>query len=488
VESGRSVSYTYDASSRLKTAQTTGSTNYPAWGLSWDYDRFGNRKNQNVTLGTGPSAQLDISDTTNRIYTTGFSYDAAGNLTNDNLNTYTYDAENRLTRVGTDLSHTDFTFDGVGLRVKKYGPAGDAPPCQGCPPIPSRVYIFLGTKVVAEYLNGTLNTEYIYAGSQLLATLDSSGTPTFAHPDHLSARVFTDTTGTSVGSRAHYPFGEVWYETGSVDKWKFTSYERDGETGLDYAMFRFDSTRLGRFQTPDPLAGYLIDPQTHNRYAYVRNDPINTIDPLGLTFVITPPPTTWASTLPPWWNPFLPMYTMKVTVEKSYLPTGSDPSDALWAAGGGSGGGKKIEPFIDGTEDTSRGGGGQPKRRPNQAGYLQPACEQGGMNPQTCYDDCVKQAWENYQADIGDVLRTGTIGTWTVEGIGLGVTILGGVLVNPPVFVTGVGIMIIGGSKEHEAGSKNELAVATREQKLDECDRKYPNAPRKDRGQRGKDP
>jgi YD repeat-containing protein len=32
VESGRSVSYTYDAWHRLKTAETTGSTNFPAWG------------------------------------------------------------------------------------------------------------------------------------------------------------------------------------------------------------------------------------------------------------------------------------------------------------------------------------------------------------------------------------------------------------------------------------------------------------------------
>ncbi len=41
-EAGRSVSYTYDALHRLKTAVTTGSANYPQWGLSWTYDRYGN--------------------------------------------------------------------------------------------------------------------------------------------------------------------------------------------------------------------------------------------------------------------------------------------------------------------------------------------------------------------------------------------------------------------------------------------------------------
>jgi len=27
------------------------------------------------------------------------------------------------------------------------------------------------------------------------------------------------------------PYGETWYETAPLDKWKFTTYERDSETG-----------------------------------------------------------------------------------------------------------------------------------------------------------------------------------------------------------------------------------------------------------------
>ncbi len=148
------------------------------------------------------------------------------------------------------------------------------------------MYIFSGSKVIAEYPNGGAPTaptrEYIYAGSQLVASLTSSGTPTYAHPDQLSARVFTDSTGTKIGERGHLPFGEVRYDTLAADKWKFTSYERDSESGLDYAMFRFDSTRLGRFMTPDPLGGYATNPQSLNRYSYVQNDPVNSVDPLGL--------------------------------------------------------------------------------------------------------------------------------------------------------------------------------------------------------------
>ncbi|MFQ5874394.1 MAG: hypothetical protein ACE5JL_11415, partial [Dehalococcoidia bacterium] len=52
VEAGRTVTYTYDALGRLKTAVTNGSVPYPQWGLSWTYDRYGNRTAQTVTAGT----------------------------------------------------------------------------------------------------------------------------------------------------------------------------------------------------------------------------------------------------------------------------------------------------------------------------------------------------------------------------------------------------------------------------------------------------
>ncbi|MGH9758223.1 MAG: RHS repeat-associated core domain-containing protein, partial [Candidatus Acidiferrales bacterium] len=76
-----------------------------------------------------------------------------------------------------------------------------------------------------------------------------------------------------------YPFGESWYETGTTTKLKFTSYERDGESGNDYALARSYENRLGRFSATDPLAGAAGNPQSLNRYSYVGNDPIDEADP-----------------------------------------------------------------------------------------------------------------------------------------------------------------------------------------------------------------
>src|SRR5437773_1655476 len=143
------------------------------------------------------------------------------------------------------------------------------------------LYVYSGSKPIVEYVNGSLSKEYIYSGSGLLATL-SSGSTTYHHPDHLSNRAETDASGTVTRSFGHAPFGEKWYETGTADKSKFTTYERDAESGLDYAQFRYLASGQGRFMSADLLAGRLHAPQSLNRYSYVLNDPVNLIDPLGL--------------------------------------------------------------------------------------------------------------------------------------------------------------------------------------------------------------
>lgn len=240
------------------------------------YDRYGNRLNQTLTAGSGYSGSVTVDATTNRIVqTTGttYAYDANGNMTSDNLNTIVYDAENHATSSGGSLGSGTYTYDGNGLRVKKV--SGST----------TTVYIFSGSKVIAEYDNGTASStpsrEYVYGGSALLAKIDSSGTK-YYHQDHLSNRLVTSSTGATVAQVGHFPFGESWYNA-TNDKLVFTSYERDAESGNDYAQARTYSSRLGRFSSPDPIAGSTGDPQTLNRYSYARNLPSLMTDPTGMS-------------------------------------------------------------------------------------------------------------------------------------------------------------------------------------------------------------
>jgi len=62
----------------------------------------------------------------------------------------------------------------------------------------------------------------------------------------------------------------------------FNTYNRDSN-GSDEAMFRRYNRWHSRFDQPDPHSGSfdLSDPQSFNRYTYVKNDPINFNDPTG---------------------------------------------------------------------------------------------------------------------------------------------------------------------------------------------------------------
>src|SRR5208337_3785316 len=122
MDNGRSASYTYDALNRLSTAVTAGSAGYPQWGLSWTYDRYGNRKAQTVTAGTAPPSSLSFDATRNQINSTGYTYDKNGNLTVEPLSSnynYTYDAENRLVGFSSGSASGTYAFDGNSLRVQK---------------------------------------------------------------------------------------------------------------------------------------------------------------------------------------------------------------------------------------------------------------------------------------------------------------------------------------------------------------------------------
>jgi len=122
----------------------------------------------------------------------------------------------------------------------------------------------------------------------------------------------------------YYPFGgdRVAYDSLNnpntrwwlMNRMKFTGLWRDDETGLDHTLYRKYSSTLGRWLSPDPMAGSIMNPQSLNRYAYVMNNPVNFIDPLGLDecmtgadgqqYCIDVPPigsTTWAPMPPATW-------------------------------------------------------------------------------------------------------------------------------------------------------------------------------------------
>jgi RHS repeat-associated protein len=128
---------------------------------------------------------------------------------------------------------------------------------------------------------------YIYAGGKLLAERTPDGNLYWLHTNHLgnSSRM-TDQNGTMVYRGEFDPYGNLVYEWGlaGLNTRKFTGYERDSNTGLDYANARMYGAGRGRFIQPDPIGLKAVDPkrpQSLNRYAYALNDPVNITDVSG---------------------------------------------------------------------------------------------------------------------------------------------------------------------------------------------------------------
>src|SRR5271156_911810 len=69
----------------------------------------------------------------------------------------------------------------------------------------------------------------------------------------LGAPANTNSSGADVGEQGTYPFGESWYNNNTTSNWVYTSYERDAESGDDYALARSYANTNGRFLSPDPL-------------------------------------------------------------------------------------------------------------------------------------------------------------------------------------------------------------------------------------------
>jgi RHS repeat-associated protein len=64
---------------------------------------------------------------------------------------------------------------------------------------------------------------------------------------------------------------------------RFTQYERDSETSLDFAGARYYASAQGRFTGPDNFLNdtLVVDPQSWNLYAFARNNPLKFTDPTG---------------------------------------------------------------------------------------------------------------------------------------------------------------------------------------------------------------
>jgi YD repeat-containing protein len=326
-------SYSYDDHNRLDTS----SGSFGAF--DYAYDLVGNKASQSID---GATEAFSYEPNSNRMNAANAPVvlDANGNTTGLRGMTLGYTADNRLKSVNTGVA---FEYDGLGQRASKKSTAPGAAGAAGWYQTAVFLYGQNGQLLAELGPSGKVIKEYIYMNAQPLAMLvhkpdsgenflhgdmdgdgsisvedylvwyinlfnvgDVSGDVTgdgilttddtnvvvncalvqgsceaasyastlyYIHNDHLGTpKMLTDTSGTPVWRSVARPFGKATVND---------DVDGDGErvTFNLRQPGQYYDRETGRYITSDPigLAGGI------NIYAYVENNPLNYVDPLGLS-------------------------------------------------------------------------------------------------------------------------------------------------------------------------------------------------------------
>ncbi len=216
-----------------------------------------------------------LNETNKNAY--GMIYDNNGNLISGFGLNYSYNNFNQLENINNSVNGTlisEYLYDHEGNRVRKikYSDGGN-----------TTTYYFDNFVQIVNS-SGVFNETYYYYYDKLVGKKDNNGNIFYYHPDHLgSTTLITDNNGNVVFDLQYEPFGKLILD--SNERYTYTGHELDPESDLIYAGARYYNPEIGKFIQPDNIIGDIYDPQSLNKYTYVRNNPYNHIDPEGEWFV-----------------------------------------------------------------------------------------------------------------------------------------------------------------------------------------------------------
>jgi RHS repeat-associated protein len=258
--------YTYDAVDRL-----TGVANFEIPTESYSYDAVDNRtaSHLSATYGYQP-----VNKMTNTVTTT-YGYDSNGNLISKSdasgTTTYTFNEENQLTQVAPPSGLiVNYRYDGLGRRIQRTTSVGG-----------NERYVYDGHEALidlnADWSIATTYFNDLGIDNHLRQTSATTGVSYFL-TDHLgSTSALADTAANVVEQLSFDSFGN---RSGtSRTRYGYAGRERDPDTGMLYYRARFYDPQLGRFLNEDPIG---VSSGQINFFAYVGNNPVNSVDPMGL--------------------------------------------------------------------------------------------------------------------------------------------------------------------------------------------------------------
>jgi RHS repeat-associated protein len=280
--------YEYDAAGNFQTVRHV--ANGGSWTRGYEYGadsplETGRKSNRltGTTLGNG----LNRTET--------YAYDEHGNTTAmPHLPSLSWDFADRLAGIGLVGGTASYVYDAAGQRVRKVIASSDGTRRS------DRLYLG-GLEIYREFDTAghlTLRRESLHVldDKQQIALVETETTkdgnpvntpvPLQRHQlgNHLgSASVELAADGALISYEEYHPYGTTAFQAGrsaaetSLKRYRYTSKERDEESGLYYHGARYYAAWLGRWASADPL-GIEEGPC---RYWYSQNNPVGRLDPSG---------------------------------------------------------------------------------------------------------------------------------------------------------------------------------------------------------------
>ena len=219
-----------------------------------------------------------------------YAYDAAGCLTNLNGVSLEWDERYRLVSVTSAYSVVTYSYDVLGRRTTR---------TEGST---TSHFVYDGNQIIADLDDsGNLLRTYTWGAGidSLLAitiypkTTNSQSQTFYPIKDHQNSVIaLVDENGSVVESYEYDAYGNVLavkdgfgnsienQQSAIGNRYTFQGREIDWATGLYYFRARWYDPDVGRWLSKDPIgiSGGL------NQYVFCRSNPVNLIDPFGLSF------------------------------------------------------------------------------------------------------------------------------------------------------------------------------------------------------------
>jgi RHS repeat-associated protein len=294
LNSSQSQHYEYDLWHRMTGYWQSSDRDDDSSKIPFGYDLYNNVTSVGTDAFTVNAATNRLTSRTYYGGTEYFTYDATGNMTTMG----TFDCENRLILTSQGAS---YLYDGNGRRFR----TNDGN-------VVNYVYSYTGQLLTEDRITESASKNYIYFNGQVAAIHQQDDSVLFLFKDHLGSTRWVVTVSlatynwpyywsTISGRYSYEPFGHSGDY--SPTRMMFQGKERSGD--LDYYGARYyDSRSEGissmRWISADSITPHLYDPPSLNKYTYVRNDPINLVDPDGRAYE---PVTVMGETYWQWIDP-----------------------------------------------------------------------------------------------------------------------------------------------------------------------------------------